>query len=318
MVPMSAVAPVHLILGEEEFLGERIRRAILDQLRADAPDLELTVMRASEVSGPELIDATSPSLFGEDRAVVITHTEVAGKEPIELLLATCRNVAPGITIIIHHTGGGRQKAMVAKFRRLAEVHEANPLKPGDRPAWVTNEFRSHGVRPTPDVIHALLEGVGSDLRELASAVSQLIADTDGEITVETVRSYYEGVAEVSGFDIADLAVTGQTSRAVASCRRALQLGMHPVALATALSMKVAGIARLYSTRTTNFNALAGQVGMPPWLAEKTSRVARRWTGDNVSRAVILMADLDAEVKGQGGDPEFAIENAVRRVSELAG
>ena len=132
------------------------------------------------------------------------------------------------------------------------------------------------------------------------------------------HAYYEGVAEVSGFDIADLAVTGQTARAVASCRRALQLGMHPVALATALSMKVAGIARLYSTRTTNFNVLAGQVGMPPWLAEKTSRVARRWSGDNVSKAVILMAELDAEVKGQGGDPEFAIEHAVRRVAELAG
>lgn len=312
------VAPVHLILGEEDFIGERIRRAILDELRADAPDLELTVMRANEVSGPELIDATSPSLFGEDRAVIITHTEVAGKEPNELLLATCRDVAPGITIIIHHTGGGRQKSMVAKYRKLAQVHEANPLKPKDRTGWVTNEFRSHGVRPTPDVIHALLEGVGSDLRELASAVSQLVADTDGEVTVETVRSYYEGVAEVSGFDIADLAVNGQTARAVASCRRALQLGMHPVALATALSMKVAGIARLYSTRTTNYSALAGQVGMSPWIAEKTAKVARRWTGDNVSRAVILMAELDAEVKGQGGDPEFAIEHAVRRVSELAG
>ena len=44
--------------------------------------------------------------------MIITHTEVAGKEPNELLLATCKNVAPG-SIIIHHTGGGRQKAMVA-------------------------------------------------------------------------------------------------------------------------------------------------------------------------------------------------------------
>lgn len=320
MVGMSApsVAPVHLILGEEDFLGERIRRSILDAVRAQAPDLELTMMRASEITGPDLIDATSPSLFGEDRAVIITATEVAGKDPIELLLATCKSVAPGITIIIHHTGGGRQKMMVAKFRKLAEVHEANPISPRDRTSWVTNEFRTHGVRPTPDVVHALLEGVGSDLRELASAVSQLVSDTDGEVTVDTVRAYYEGVAEVSGFDIADLAVTGQSARAVASCRRALQLGMHPVALATALSMKVAGIARLYSTRTTNFQALAGQVGMAPWLAEKTAKVARRWSGDNVSRAVILMAELDAEVKGQGGDPEFAIENAVRRVAELAG
>ena len=29
-----------------------------------------------------------------------------------------------------------------------------------------------------------------------------------------------------------------------------------------------------------------------------------------------VADLDAEVKGQGGDEEFALENAVRRIAEL--
>ncbi|MCS5480194.1 DNA polymerase III subunit delta [Corynebacterium sp. YIM 101645] len=320
MVSMP-VAPVHLIVGEDEFIAERTRRSLLDAIRAEldeGAELETTTLRASELDGPELIDATSPSLFGEDRVVVVTHTELAGKEPVELLLQTCRSVAPGIHIIIQHTGGGRQKSLLGKFKKCAEFHAADPLKPRDRAGWVTNEFRTHGVRPTPDVVHALLEGVGSDLRELASAVSQLVADTDGDVTVTAVRAYHEGVAEVSGFDIADLAVSGQTARAVASTRRALQLGMHPVALATALSMKVAGIARLYSTRTTNWNAVAGSVGMPPWLAEKNAKVARRWSGEAVSRAVILMAELDAEVKGQGGDPAYAIENAVRRISELAG
>ena len=109
--------------------------------------------------------------------------------------------APGIVIIIQHTGGGRQKSLVPKFKKLADVHEANPLNDGQRRTWVTEEFRSHGVRPTPDVVAALLESVGSDLRELASAVSQLVADTDGEITVAAVREYYVGVAEVAGFDL---------------------------------------------------------------------------------------------------------------------
>ena len=49
----------------------------------------------------------------------------------------------------------------------------------------------------------------------------------------------------------------------------------------------------------------------------TQPVARRWSEDNVNKAVILMAELDAAVKGQGGDEDFAIEAAVRRVAELA-
>ena len=166
------------------------------------------------------------------------------------------------------------------------------------------------------MIGALLESVGSDLRELASAIEQLVADTEGEITVASVRAYYTGVAEVSGFDIADQAVAGRTDRALASTRRALQLGISPVAIAAALANKVGDIAKLYQTRG-NPEQIARTVGMHPFVAKKTMQVARNWSGHAVSEAVIIVADLDATVKGQGGDPEFAVEDAVRRIAQLA-
>ena len=169
----------------------------------------------------------SPSLFAEDRVVLVKNTELAGKEPTEILLKACVDPAPGITLVIEHTGGGRQKAMVAKFSKAAEVHKADPLKDNERRTWLMEEFRRHGVRPTPDVAAAVLESVGSDLRELASAVSQLVSDTEGELTVESVRAYYVGVAEVAGFDVADQAVAGRTDRAF-PLRDLIDSGAHVV------------------------------------------------------------------------------------------
>lgn len=304
--------PVHLVLGEDEFLAERATKKII----ADAGDgIEVTTLRAGDVTEGEIAMATSPSLFAEDRVVLVKHAELAGKEPTEVLLKACVDPAPGIVIIIQHTGGGRQKSLVPKFKKLADVHEATPLNDGQRRTWVTEEFRSHGVRPTPDVVAALLESVGSDLRELASAVSQLVADTDGEITVAAVREYYVGVAEVAGFDIADQMVAGRADRALASTRRALQLGVKPATIAAALAHKVGDIAKLYGVRG-NPDQIARTVGMHPYVAKKTMQVARNWSGRAVSEAVIIVADLDAEVKGQGGDAEFALENAVRRIAEL--
>ncbi|WP_269511132.1 DNA polymerase III subunit delta [Corynebacterium faecium] len=305
--------PVHLVLGEDDFLAERATKAIVAQA---GEGMEVTTLRAGDVSEGEIAMATSPSLFAEDRVVVVKHAELAGKEPTEILLQACVNPAPGITLIVEHTGGGRQKAMVKKFAKVAEVHKADPLKDNERRSWLMEEFRSHGVRPTPDVAAAVLESVGSDLRELASAVSQLVSDTEGELTVESVRAYYVGVAEVAGFDIADQAVAGRADRALASTRRALQLGTSPVSIAAALARKVGDIAKLHGVRG-NPDQLARTVGMHPYVAKKTMQVARQWSGDAVSHAVIIVSDLDAEVKGQGGDPEFALENAVRRIAELA-
>ena len=305
--------PVHLVLGEDDFLAERATKAIVAQA---GEGVEVTTLRAGDVSEGEIAIATSPSLFAEDRVVVVKHAELAGKEPTEILLQACVNPAPGITLVVEHTGGGRQKAMVKKFAKVAEVHKADALKDNERRSWLMEEFRSHGVRPTPDVASAVLESVGSDLRELASAVSQLVSDTEGELTVESVRAYYVGVAEVAGFDIADQAVAGRADRALASTRRALQLGTSPVSIAAALARKVGDIAKLHGVRG-NPDQLARTVGMHPYVAKKTMQVARQWSGDAVSHAVIIVSDLDAEVKGQGGDPEFALENAVRRIAELA-
>lgn len=311
---------VYLIVGDEEFLAERARLEIVAKLRQESPEgenLVVTTLRAGDVTEAEIIDLCSPSLFGEDRIVVLNKMEEAGKQPADLVLKLAVDPAPGVHLIVVHSGGGRTKSMVPKLKKIAEVHEAQKLKPNARVGWVSAEFKRHGVRVTPDVVHALLEGVGSDLRELASAVSQLVADTNGKVTEQAVRAYYVGVAEVSGFDIADLACAGQTSRALASMRRALQLGLQPAALAAALSMKVSGIARLYSTTGRLDPSLAGKLGMHPFVMEKTAQLARRWSGAAVSEAVIIVADLDATVKGQGGDPNFALEDAVRKISQLA-
>ena len=306
---------VHLILGDDEFLAERAR---LNVQQGD-----VTKLKASEVSEGEILEATSPSLFGDERCIVISDVEKAGKEVTRILLDACANPMPGITLILLYSVTAKTlkkkkkpPEIVAALRKSGEVHEVFSLYPNELAPWATREFASHGVRPTPDVVQALLDGVGSDLRELASAISQLVFDTGGKVTREAVHEYYVGVAEVANWDIADAAVAGRVEAAVSTCRRALQLGASPVAIASALANKVGNIARLYSARGDQYS-LASQTGMAPYAVKITQPVARRWSGDNITKAVILMAELDGAVKGQGGDEEFAIEAAVRRVAELA-
>lgn len=306
---------VHLILGDDEFLAERARLAVQQG--------DVTKLKASEVSEGEILEATSPSLFGDERCIVISDVEKAGKEVTRILLDACANPMPGITLILLYSVTAKTlkkkkkpPEIVAALRKSGEVHEVFSLYPNELAPWSTREFASHGVRPTPDVVQALLDGVGSDLRELASAISQLVFDTGGKVTREAVHEYYVGVAEVANWDIADAAVAGRVEAAVSTCRRALQLGASPVAIASALANKVGNIARLYSARGDQYS-LASQTGMAPYAVKITQPVARRWSGDNITKAVILMAELDGAVKGQGGDEEFAIEAAVRRVAELA-
>ncbi len=65
--------PVHLVLGDDEFLAERARKEIITQALAPVAGTppEVITLNASDVTEGEIAHATSPSLFGEDRVVVV-------------------------------------------------------------------------------------------------------------------------------------------------------------------------------------------------------------------------------------------------------
>mgnify|MGYP001761171711 FL=1 len=125
--------------------------------------------------------------------------------------------APGVVLIVIHSGGGRAKNLVKILKNAgADVTECPKLtKFSEREDFVVNEFRNLGVRPSRDTVHALLDAIGGDLRELASAVSQLVADTGGRVDPAAVRRYYAGIAGVTGFQVADETIAGNTAAALA-------------------------------------------------------------------------------------------------------
>jgi len=89
-----------------------------------------------------------------------------------------------------------------------------------------------------------------------------------------------------------------------------------VLLADALAEAVHAIARV-GPLSGDSRRLAGELGMPPWKIEKAQKQSRRWTQETVATAIRLVADLNADVKGAAADPEYVLEDTVRKVAQLA-
>jgi DNA polymerase-3 subunit delta len=318
---MSDAAGLHLLLGDEELLVERAVTAILRTARASAgnDDVPVNRLRAGDVSTNELAELLSPSLFADERVVVLESADEAGKDAVTLIASAAGDLPPGTVLAVVHSGGGRAKALAGQLRDMgAQVHDcAKITKAGERAGFLRAEFKALRVKVDDETVAALLEAVGSDLRELAAACSQLVADTDGRVDAAAVRRYHSGKAEVSGFEIADKAVTGDIAGAAEALRWARSQGVAHVVLADALAEAVHSIARI-GPLSGHPNRLAGEVGMPPWRIEKTQKQAKRWSGEKVAIAIRLVAALNADVKGAAADPDYALEAAVRKVAELAG
>jgi DNA polymerase-3 subunit delta len=275
-------------------------------------------LRAGEVSVSELAELLSPSLFADERVVVLESAAEAGKDAVALIQSVAAELPEGTLLVVIHSGGGRAKSLADHLKKLgAEVHPcAKITKAGERADFVRKEFRALRVKVDDAAVTAVLDAVGSDIRELASACSQLVADTVGVVDAVAVRRYHSGRAEVKGFDIADKAVTGDVAGAAESLRWAMMAGEPLVVLADALAEAVHTIARVAPLSGDPYR-LAGELGMPPWRVQKAQKQARRWSRDSVAEAMRLVATLNADVKGAAADADYAVERTVRRVAELA-
>ncbi|WP_067692293.1 DNA polymerase III subunit delta [Nocardia jejuensis] len=314
-------APLHLVLGEEELLIERAVSAITAQAREGSngsDSMPVDRLRAGDASTAELAELLSPSLFAEERVIVLESAAEAGKDAVNVLLDAAASPPEGVVLVLLHTGGGRAKAMVPALQKLgAVVHECAKVgKAGERVEFVRNEFRAVNLRVSGDVVQALIESVGSDLRELAAACSQLAADTGGKIDVAAVHRYYSGKAEVSGFDVADLAVSGDRAAAMEALRWATDRGVPAVLLADALADSVHTIARVGSAGRGDPFKMAGDLGMPPWKVKKAQGQSRGWTGATIGEALQVVAALNADVKGGAADTNYALEHALSRILDL--
>lgn len=310
---------MHLVLGDEELLVERAVGEVLRaaRQRAGTDDIPVNRMRAGDVSTYELAELLSPSLFAEERIVVLEAAGEAGKEAAALIASAAAELPAGTLLVVVHSGGGRAKALAGELQSLgAQVYPcARIAKLSERIDFIRKEFRSARVKVDEETVTALLDAVGSDIRELASACSQLVADTGGAVDAAAVRRYHSGKAEVKGFDIADKAVAGDVAGAAEALRWAMMRGEPLVVLADALAEAVHTIGRVGPLSGDPYR-LAGQLGMPPWRVQKAQKQARRWSRESVAIAMRLVAELNANVKGAVADADYALESAVRKVAEL--
>ncbi|HRQ00349.1 MAG TPA: DNA polymerase III subunit delta, partial [Terrimesophilobacter sp.] len=168
-------------------------------------------------------------------------------------------------------------------------------------------------RVTPGAVRALVSAFSDDIAELAAACRQLLADSTGDVTESTVERYYAGRVETNAFKVADAAIAGRAGEALTLLRHALASGADPVPVVAAFASKIRTMAKVAGSRGRT-GELASALGLAPWMVERAQRDLQGWTEEGLAHTIEFLADTDAQVKGAGRDPVFALERMVSLVS----
>lgn len=314
------LAPLTLVVGDEELLVSRAVSTVLSAARTADADVEVHDLTAADLTAGELADRLSPSLFGERRVLVLRGAHELVKELTPELTGVLDDAQEAVSVVVVHAGGAKGKALLTDLlgRRPRRVDAPKLTKLGERRDFLRRELRA-GNRPVDeDAVVMLLDAVGNDLRELAGAAEQLRADTEGPITIEAVARFHRGRAESSGFTVADRAVDGDLNGALELARWGQSTGLAPVLVTSALASTLRSMAMVASAGRGPAQQIAAQLSMPPWKVEKTQRQARGWRPEGLSTALAAVARADADVKGAAVDQGYAVERVLLAVCQARG
>lgn len=317
---MPAPSPLTLVVGDEELLVERAVAGEVARARSADPQVAVITRPAAELAPGELAVLLAPSLFAEARVLVLRDAQDLADAPAAELAALLADPPPDTAVVVVHAGGQKGKALLATLTSAAArtVPAARIKRPAERREFLRAELRAGGRPVDEEAVTALLDAVGPDLRELAGAVGQLLADTDGPVTAEVVARYHRGRADASGFAVADRAVDGDLAGALELVRWWAMIKLEHVLVTSAMAGTLRSMAMVASAGRAPVGVLAGQLGMPTWKVEKTQRQVRGWRPEGLVAAVRAVAEADAAVKGEEADRDYAVERMLLAVVEARG
>jgi DNA polymerase-3 subunit delta len=312
-----------LIVGDEGLLVDRaVTHAVARATDAGADggiDPVVSDLVGAELTVEDLQELISPSLFAETRIVVVRAAQDLGKDVVAALVAAVEDPATDVAVIAAHAGGVKGKAIIESLRGIgADVVAVEKIKTGrDREQFVVDEAKRCGGRIERDAAADLVAAIGNDIRELATAVAQLVADIGGPIGTAEVAVYYRGRAESTGFAVADRAVEGDAAAAIETMRWAFATGLDPILVSSSLAANLRLIAQVAAAGQGSPDAVAGRLGMPAWKVRRAQVWLRRWRPDSLATAVQAVAVADADLKGAADDAAYAVERAVLVVAAAA-
>ena len=306
----------YLILGSEGALSDRAVTKLTAQLKES--NCEITNLFAGETIVGDIADALAPSLFSEKRALILRDLQDLPEDNREEIIRYLAAPDESMTVIFLHKGGVKGKALLDAIKKVKpEIISCEPLKKEtEKEDFVKSLFLDTGRKASPGAISALVAALGSDMRELQSAISQICADAPAGVIDEVmVDKFHQGRIETTGFDVADAVIEGNVSGALIALRSALETGTDPVMITSAIASALRSLAKVSGVnRGTKSFELAGQLGMAPWQIDKARRQLHRWSPGAIADSVEVIATADAQVKGAASDPIYALEKAVVRIA----
>jgi DNA polymerase-3 subunit delta len=345
----SSMRPGYVLIGDEIFLYDRCRRAVVSTLIPEGTrDFSLHDLDLAETSIFEALDrAQTPSLMAPFQVLFIRNLKQlygrgSKKEEFAAIDAYFRSPNPQALLLfvadhIRIPTDVRRMDYQDKerFDRIREtlgewcgMVELARVDESDAVRWITETAESRGVRFDPDAARELADSLGADMMLISSEFEKLLlyAGARGteeiaknRVTLGDVETMVLAAKQRSLYELTDAISQHDRPRALALLHGLLNASDggedaaigHLYMLARTFRQMMVILEKNVRDSRAIWQALWQGFRMPPFAAEDLIRQARRYKSRReLTRALRLVARADLELRSSPANKLLVLERLI--------
>lgn len=307
---------------EDDFLREEAIDLIVGKhLEDGAPDFDLDQVSGEDVDAAELSSLLeTPPMASRYRVVVVREAQGLSRGARAVVEDAARRGAEWRAMVI---AARIPRSSKAKFydalRELCTTTTLSTPRPAELAGWLARRAkRRHGVTLDMEAAQLLAAAIGSRLGVLAQEIEKTVTFVEPRtrIGVEDVRAVVGALPQVDRWKWIDKVAERRFGDAVEELPLLLDSGDWAVGLISALGEALIriGLAKqgqgvLVSAlkRDSSYRNLSWKVRV--WMDQ-----ARRWSGEEIDRALAELLRADRLIKSGGLADRAALEEALLRMA----
>jgi DNA polymerase-3 subunit delta len=307
-------AAVLLLWGDDPFL---LRDAALASFGAVRP----TEVDASEWRPGATADLATPSLFGEERGLLVTDAQELPDDAIQEIAAFAANPEPTarlvLAVVTPQRAKGPARGLVKALGDGIEQRRV-AVERKDLTKWVLDRARRRNLPASGPGAAALVNTLGDDPAILDQALEQLSSSHPDEgLTPRAVSDQFRGLGDARLWELCDAAFAGDLPAAMHALEAMLEAGQEPLAILGGIVARIRELIRVQAVPPgASLSELARQAGLRfDWQGRRYREQARRYPPGALEALHRGVVDTDRAVKQGAGRSDVLLEMLVTRIAE---
>jgi DNA polymerase-3 subunit delta len=292
----------YLIAGTDRPKVDRALQRLRTRFQPDAVEMH----SAAEASGADVVAAANAlGLFaGDGRLIVVDGVEAWKADDVKAVGAYLKRPAPATTLALVAAELKKDAPVAKAVAAAGEVLLWDVPKRGLQ-GWVAEQFKLHGATAEADACRALIDLVGDDLVELALEVDKLTIWAAGaRIEAADVVVLVAARAEATSFALTDAWGSRDIGAVLDAAESMLERSGDPRSrtIPRIGSILTSHVVRVRSCQALEAEGLsardaAARLKQHPFYVQKLYAQAHNFSGQELRRATVRLAELDHALKG---------------------